>query len=182
MYLIDRAAQEHRLAGLVPVESSTHTIGQHLRDPQTGQEWLLYHALGRQPESGPRVLREEHPDLPLTQRLSVCFASGSRDDLVGLAWELSEVPDTWPSMLEWLEEREALSVEQIALFLGNVTVMGAVNRRSVAGREVGEVLAEFRRYSGLAARARHLVEGRESRRETRPATPQDESTSGAAQP
>jgi hypothetical protein len=181
MYLIDRAAQERRLASLVPVESSSQAIGQHLRDPQTGQEWLLYHALGRQPESGPRVLRELHPDLPLTQRLSVCFASGSRDDLVGLAWELSEMPDTWPSMLEWLEEREVLSVEQIALFLGNVTVLGAVNRRSVAGQKVGEVLAEFRRYSGLAARARHLVEGRESRRETRPGTRQDEGTSGAAQ-
>jgi hypothetical protein len=181
MYLIDRAAQERRLASLVLVESGAQAIGQNFRDPHTGQAWHLYHALGRNPESGPRVLREEHPDLRLDERLSICFASGSRDDLVGLAWDLSEAPDAWPAMGGWLEEREAIPVEQMSLFLGNVSVVGAVNRRSAAGRQVGEVLAEFRRFAGLASRARQLVEDRAGRQRTRPAGPQDAETSGAGQ-
>jgi hypothetical protein len=157
MYLVDCAAQEHCLAQLVSADAGAPDGTRRLRDPQTGEAWVLYHALGRPPGRGPRLLRQEGSDLPLPDRLAACFASGRRDDLVGLAWDLSETPDSWQPMIEWLEQQEGLAPEQIELFLGNITILGAINRRPVAGRQVGDVLSEFRRFSSLAERARQLV-------------------------
>jgi hypothetical protein len=159
MYIVDPAAQARRLAELTPIDEAEDER-LRFRDPKTGEEWLLYHALGRLPGRGPRLLRRVSPDLELHDRLAACFGSNRRDDLIGLAWDLSESPEAWAPAIEWLEGQPGLAPEQVELFLGNITIVGAVNRRPAAGRQVGDVLADFRRFSRLAERARRLVAAR----------------------
>ncbi len=158
MYVLKLEDQVQILQGLTLSETTDGGWTRTYRDPLTGEIWLLYHVHSETQGGGSPVLRKEPLPERLSDRLSMAFASGREDDIVGLAWDLSPEYESWPEVLEWLELKHgSLAKDAVASFIRSLSVLVAANRRPTLGKHYVEVIADYNHFLELAERARKLI-------------------------
>ena len=158
MYNLKSVDQQKLLQHLVP----THTLDggwtQIFTDPANDSEWILFRHHSERQGGGDPVLRKNPVPEKISDWMMLCFSSGNEDDVLGLAWELSERFEHWQIVLDWLEENSAaFSKSQIRLFLNNLEVLHVWNRRPIIGKSAQEIDEDYHSYLNLAQRAGRII-------------------------
>jgi len=158
MYIVNADRQKQMLDRLIEVgaaENGWHTAYQLA---ESGQRFVRFF---HHPESlggGQPVLRTDPVPNNLAAWLHECFESPDRDDVVGLAWELSRAFEMWPAVLDWLETRSSVIGSDAArLFLTQLEILAPGNRRSILGKHLSEIDRDYAHFNALADRARRLL-------------------------